>query len=52
MPLSTTTNTTASPYCAAVASSCPFIRKQPSPFQETTRRCGQIALAATAAGTP
>jgi hypothetical protein len=32
--------------------SWPFIRKQPSPFHETTVRCGWTSLAATTDGTP
>ena len=52
MPLSTTTNTTPARCRIAVASSCPFIRKQPSPFHETTVRSGWSSFAAIAAGTP
>ena len=40
------------PYCTAVASSCPVIRKSPSPAKQTTVRSGCTILAATAAGTP
>ena len=36
MPLLTTSEITGSPYWTAVAISCPCIRKQPSPANETT----------------
>ena len=39
-------------YCTAVANSCPFIRKSPSPAMHTTGRCGSMIFIATAAGTP
>jgi len=44
MPLSTTTITTLAPCCTAVANSWPFIRKQPSPANDTTRRLGAAIL--------
>src|SRR5262249_36517008 len=40
------------PAASAVASSCPVIRKPPSPQNPTTSRSGWTSLAATAAGTP
>src|SRR5665811_1985267 len=49
MPLLTTMKITLAPYCTAVASSCPHIRKQPSPFHDTTVRSGCTILAAIAA---
>ena len=44
MPLLTTMNITFASYCAAVASSCPFIRKSPSPQNEMTGRLGMDQL--------
>src|SRR5439155_23996094 len=52
IPLSMTMKMTFARYCTAVASSCPFIWKQPSPFHDTTMRSGCTIFAATAAGTP
>ena len=52
MPLLTTSTTIAASYCTAVASSCPVIRKSPSPAIATTSRSGNSSFAATAAGTP
>ena len=40
MPLLTTSTTIAASYCTAVASSCPVIRKSPSPATQTTTRSG------------
>ena len=42
----------AAPYWTAVASSCPLIRKSPSPLRQTTGRSGRSSFAAIAAGTP
>jgi hypothetical protein len=42
----------AAPCWAAVASSCPFIMKSPSPATHSTRRSGKRIAAATAAGRP
>jgi hypothetical protein len=50
--LFTTMTTIARPCCTEVASSCPVIRKQPSPANATTGRSGWASLAAIAAGTP
>src|SRR5690349_820010 len=52
IPLSTTRMTIGNSYCTAVASSCPDMRKSPSPETHTTVRSGATAFAATAAGTP
>ena len=40
MPLSTITMMIGRSYCTAVANSCPFIRKSPSPAKHTTVRSG------------
>jgi hypothetical protein len=52
LPLSTTITSRSSPRAAAVASSCPFIRKSPSPDTQTTGRSWKRSAAATAAGRP
>jgi len=52
MPLLTTMKITGALYCMAVASSWPFIRKQPSPAMQMTGVSGLTILAATAAGAP
>ena len=52
MPLSTTSTTTGSWCCTAVASSFADIRKSPSPAMQTAVRPGCTAFAAIAAGTP
>ncbi|MNF01964.1 hypothetical protein D3C80_2010440 [compost metagenome] len=52
MLLLTTITMMLAPYCLAVASSCPFIMKQPSPAKAMTVRFGSTSLAATAAGVP
>ncbi|KRD99917.1 hypothetical protein ASE63_10405 [Bosea sp. Root381] len=52
IPSSTTMNRIFRPHCVAVASSCPFIMKQPSPATETASRSGKASLAAIAAGAP
>jgi hypothetical protein len=52
MPLLATIQITGRSYCAAVASSCPVISKQPSPAKHTTVRSGWTSFAAIAAGVP
>ena len=52
MPLLTTSTTIGELSCTAAASSCPLIRKSPSPATQTTIRSGWTTFAATAAGTP
>ena len=52
MPLSISTTMIGRPYCTAVANSCPFIRKSPSPAKQTTVRFGNSRCAPIAAGKP
>src|SRR6202042_3145437 len=52
MPLSISTTMIGRPYCTAVANSCPFIRKSPSPAKQTTVRFGNRRCAPIAAGRP
>ncbi len=52
MTLSNTITTMPSLWASAAASSCPFIRKSPSPASATTVRSRSAIFAATAAGNP
>ncbi|MNE93877.1 hypothetical protein D3C80_1917820 [compost metagenome] len=52
MPLLTTRKITRASCWMAVASSWPFIMKQPSPAKLSTVRPGAASAAAMAAGTP